>query len=60
MYDNENRRLKKIIRRMRKIQKDIAGDSQPVSSIQIVELERLGSEYAEIVTELRSVICKNK
>ena len=57
---NENRRLKKIIRRMKKIQRDIAADKQPVSPIQIAELERLGSEYAETVTALRSVTGDNK
>jgi hypothetical protein len=55
MNENENRRLRKIIRRMKKIQQDIASDGQPVSPTQITELERLGSEYANIVTELRSV-----
>jgi hypothetical protein len=51
---DENQRLKKIIRRMKKIQQDISADGQPVSQMQIAELERLGSEYAEIVTVLRT------
>jgi len=39
---------------MKKIQQDISADGQPVSQMQIAELERLGSEYAEIVTVLRT------
>ena len=51
---NENHKLRKIIRRMKKIQHDISADGQPVSSMQIAELERLGSEYSEIVDALRT------
>ena len=39
---------------MKKIQQDISADGQPVSSMQIAELERLGTEYAEIVDALRT------
>ena len=56
----ENRRLKKIIRRMKKIQQDISADGQPVSSMQIAELERLGSEYSDIVTVLRTLAVEDE
>jgi hypothetical protein len=60
MNDIESRRLEKIIQRMKKVQRDIASDKQPVSPIQVAELERLGSEYADIVTLLRTGSVENK
>ena len=54
MSENENHRLEKIIRRMNRIQRDIAADEQPVSPLQIEELERLGVEYADLIDVLRS------
>jgi hypothetical protein len=56
MSEHENHRLEKIIRRMNRIQRDIAADEQPVSPLQIEELERLGVEYADLLEVLRSTI----
>ena len=45
---------------MKNIQQDISADGQPVSSMQIAELERLGSEYSDIVTVLRTLVVEDE
>ena len=51
---NQEKKLKKIIKRMKKIQKDIASDGQPVSPLQIESLEQLGKKYAKIIQGWKS------
>lgn len=46
--------LKRIIRRMKKIQKNIASDGQPPSMLEIEELSNLGRQYGDIVQVLRT------
>ena len=46
--------LKKIVKRMRKIQKSMLDDHQPVSALQLEELTQLGRQYAETVESLKS------
>jgi hypothetical protein len=52
MSPKKQKQLKKIIKRMRKIQKSIANDDQPVSALQIEELKQLGEKYAKVIRKL--------
>lgn len=47
-----DKQLKKIISRMRKIQRNIAADESPASMHEVDELKKLGQRYTEIVAEL--------
>ena len=47
-----SKELKKIIKRMRKIQKGIASDGQPVSGYELTELCQLGERYQDVMAEL--------
>jgi hypothetical protein len=52
MVSKGPKKLKKIIKRMTRIQKMIASDPQPVSAMQLEELTQLGRKYAAIVDEM--------
>jgi len=47
--DTAQERLGQVIRRMKKIQKDIKASGQPPSMRELSELKELGNEYARIV-----------
>jgi hypothetical protein len=53
MTSTPQKALKKIIRRMVKIQKAISEDNQPVSQLQLEELVQLGKQYADTVEDLK-------
>lgn len=52
--------LKGTIKRMKKIQKKIAGDGQPASMHEIDELKDLGDKYAGIVTKIAALESESK
>lgn len=47
--------LKKIIKKMRRIQKNIAADEQPVAIYEIDALTDLGRQYAQVLNALESL-----
>ena len=49
--DNQ-KRLGKIIKRMRKIQRSIKASGQPASMLELTELKERGVEYARIIERL--------
>ncbi len=49
----EQQRLEEVIKRMKRVQKEISADHQPASAFQIRELMALGQTYAEIVENLK-------
>ena len=49
---NNQERLEKIIKRMRKIQRSIKASGQPASMLELMELKDLGLEYARIIERL--------
>ncbi|MEM7195181.1 MAG: hypothetical protein AAF402_09540 [Pseudomonadota bacterium] len=49
------KKLSKIIKKMRRIQKRIAADGEPVSGGEIEQLTRLGRKYQNVVQELSSI-----
>lgn len=46
--------LKAIIRKMKKIQKAISADDQPVSRHELEALRKLGQRYADVIGQLES------
>lgn len=46
------KKLKKIIKRMREIQKSIANEEQPVSALQVEELKQLVAKHAKAIQSL--------
>jgi hypothetical protein len=53
--DDLQDQLEKIIRRMQKIQRAIKASRQPASMLELMELKRLGTEYARIVDRLANI-----
>jgi len=51
---DDQERLEKIIKRMRKIQRAIKASGQPASMLELMELQDLGVEYARIIERLAS------
>ncbi|MGB5338469.1 MAG: hypothetical protein WBO06_05190 [Gammaproteobacteria bacterium] len=49
---DDQERLEKIIKRMRKIQRAIKASAQPASMLELMELQDLGMEYARIIKRL--------
>jgi hypothetical protein len=49
---DSQKRLEKIIKRMRKIQRGIKASGQPASMLELMELKELGREYARIIDEI--------
>ncbi len=50
--DDNQKRLGKIIKRMRKIQRGIKASGQPASMRELAELKDLGREYARIIEQI--------
>jgi hypothetical protein len=50
--DDNQKRLGKIIKRMRKIQRSIKASGQPASMRELTELKDLGREYARIIEQI--------
>lgn len=50
--------LKSTIRKMKKLQKAIASDAQPVSMHEIDQLTALGGRYGELVSEMQALVEK--
>lgn len=48
------KQLKKIIKKMRRIQKNIAADEQPAAMYEIDALTDLGEQYAEVLKALEA------
>jgi len=46
------KKLKRIIRQMKKLQKSIAASGQPLSTHELDQLADLGRQYAEIVGKM--------
>ncbi len=53
---NKQRRLqkelRKIIKKMKRVQKTIAADEQPVARSELAALTKLGQRYSSIINEL--------
>ncbi len=47
-----NADLNEVIRKMKKLQRKIAADSQPLSMTELGKLTKLGKKYAKIVKKL--------
>jgi len=54
--EDEQRRLqkelRKIIKKMKRVQKNIAADEQPVTRNELVMLTNLGQRYSSIINDL--------
>jgi len=52
--DALQKELKKVIRKMKKVQKNISADGQPVSAHELEALRKLGQRYIEIIKSMGS------
>lgn len=51
-HNKLNKQLKRIIKKMKKIQKTIKGSESPASIHELDSLTRLGEEYSETVQQI--------
>ena len=55
MSDKYQKQLKKVIKKMKQLQKKIAKDGQPASQLELQALADLGRKYAKIIEKMNNI-----